>query len=154
MSTAPGTPRSRAVGWLPQRVLPTVNYSPVSPVSDSPPSLNSERASNSEKFSKQINIPRWPQEPQKLHRGGIISALSCLGDIVVILISIVFFVYGGIVLKYDGVATASILYKAKLIDAARYVRVSHFPITTSIQFLYNVLLPNATPFDHVIPCPT
>ncbi|ORY17981.1 hypothetical protein BCR34DRAFT_554605 [Clohesyomyces aquaticus] len=71
-------------------------------------------------IEKHPTVPIWPDEPQGLHRGGWLAALSCMGDVVVIMTSTMFFVYGSLVIYFDGVPVSEIPHLSILQDSSRY----------------------------------
>ncbi|KAF2268966.1 hypothetical protein CC78DRAFT_565078 [Lojkania enalia] len=86
---------------------------------------NSPRPNNSNKHSgavlkKHPSVPVWSDNPQTSHRRGWFSVLSCTGDVIVILTSTVFFVFGTFVLYFDGAPVSEVPHIYTLKDAARY----------------------------------
>lgn len=77
--------------------------------------------------AKHPTVPLWPDEPQTLQRGGWLAALSCLGDVIVILTSITFIIFGSFVVHYDQVPITEVPHISILKDAARYVGHCIFP---------------------------
>ncbi|KAF2182828.1 hypothetical protein K469DRAFT_636229 [Zopfia rhizophila CBS 207.26] len=69
---------------------------------------------------KHPTVKVWPEEPQTLHRGGWLSALSCMGDVIVIMTSTMFFVYGSLIIHFDGTPLSEIPQLSILRDASRY----------------------------------
>ncbi|KAF2736798.1 hypothetical protein EJ04DRAFT_562072 [Polyplosphaeria fusca] len=97
------------------RHTPVAIQQPVSPLDQEAPPF-SQRVSE----EKNRKIPGSPAGPNILHRGGWISALSCTGDIIVVMTSIVFLVYASFVIHNDGVPVTEVPNLPTLKDAARY----------------------------------
>jgi hypothetical protein len=86
------------------------------------------------------SVPIWPEQPQPIQRGGWLSVLALMGDIIVALTSTAFIVFGSLVLHFDGVpisevSSLSVLNQlAILSDASRIVSFS-IPVAHALEYI-------------------